>query len=204
MVSPGEVPQRVSTGLNSRAMTIAPAGAPNAGTVYVSNTGDGTLTVIRPDNAVTVVDGFTAPSAVEAAPAGAVGAGTVYLIDGQLLRVLDAQGRPVREIADLRATHLTLAPAGTPLAGTVYVSGDQGHTVTAIDPATWRASTLATGRRPGAMSVAPAGTPNAGTVYIANLGDGTVTAVAPRATSGDTVAVGDLPIDIHIVPNTQN
>jgi hypothetical protein len=45
----------MTVGLHPCSAAIAPGGAPNAGTVYVTNTGEPTASVIRTDGTVSII-----------------------------------------------------------------------------------------------------------------------------------------------------
>ena len=65
----GTLVATIAVGLGPTGVAVAPPGTPNAGQVYVTNTGDGTVTVIDPDGTVSatiaVGDG---PTGVVVAP----------------------------------------------------------------------------------------------------------------------------------------
>ena len=86
-----------------------------------------------------------------------------------------------------------IAPAGTPNAGTIYVSSyvtnDTVGTVSVIRPNGTKGATITVGKSPCLPAVAPAGTPNAGTIYVPN-GDDTVSVIRPDGTKGATITVG--------------
>ena len=95
---------------------------------------------------------------------------------------------------------LAVAPAGAPLAGTVYVGHAAGADLTAITADTFTVSSIRAGTRPSQLAVAPAGTPTAGTLYTTNFVDNTISVVPPGRTTGDTIPVADHPSTIQIVP----
>ena len=112
---------------------MAPAGTPNAGTVYIVNAGTtsamGALSVVgpRPSVASVIPISTTTLGALAIAPAGTPKAGTIYLGD-------------------------SFTSPGAP-----------GHTVSVIGPGATTASAIDVGIRPDALAIAPAGTPNTGT-----------------------------------------
>ena len=56
------------------------------------------------------------------------------------------------------------APTGTPNAGDVYVTDNNGSTVSVINPNNHVIATIPVGNNPAGLAVSPAGTPNAGDV----------------------------------------
>lgn len=206
-------------------LNIAPAGTPNAGTVFIPDSRTGTVSVIAPHagSAATVRVGV-GPTEALIAPAGTpTTARTAYVAnighDGQnIITVIaphatkTAHTIPVGNEGD--GTHIngndfvfggfTIAPAGTPEAGTLYIphhGAGAGSTVSVIAPHATTATNMKVGKGPISAVVAPAGAPNAGTVYVLNVGNGnghTVSVIAPGATTSTTIAVGRGPVSYAI------
>ena len=119
-------------------LAVAPAGTPNAGTVYIVNAGTtsamGALSVVGPDASVASVIpiGTTTLGALAIAPAGTPKAGTIYLANfsspgapGHTVSVIGPGATTASAIdVGIRPDALAIAPAGTPNAGTVYVSNE--------------------------------------------------------------------------------
>jgi YVTN family beta-propeller protein len=195
-----------------------------AGTAYVSNQGDGTVSVIPPGHlkvSATIRVGRQ-PRPVSVAPTGTPNAGTVFVAnqgDGTVSMIDPGSNRATTFRVGHGPTGVLVAPEGTPLPGTAYVvSTGTGHeaTVSVIDPnATKAHATIpvqdesngtqvhGTTFTLGAVALAPAGTSNAGTLYIPNHGGGsgnTVSVIAPGATTATSIKVGRGPLDALIAP----
>ncbi len=190
---------RLAVGANPTDMAIAGPGRPDAGTVYAAVTGDGTVAVLDGGTGeIRQLTGFRAPMRIALAGADAPDPRAVYVLDADGLQVV-GEGS-VRRSVDLpdEPTDLVVAPAGTPNAGTVYVS-DASGSLAAIDPATLAVTGLRVGRHPTAVTVFPAGSPRPGEIATANLIDGTVSLLSPDGSTHRSIDVGDLPVDVRVI-----
>lgn len=97
--------------------------------------------------------------------------------------------RPATITLGIKPFLISIAPAGTPRAGTAYVANSGGKTVSVISPDGTKVATMTVGLHPCSAAIAPGGAPNAGTVYVTNTGeptasvirtDGTVSIIRPR------------------------
>ena len=163
---------------------------PATHTVYVTNTWDGTVSVI--DEATRAV---TATIPVGTYPAGVAvdpAAGTVYVTNGTGVSVIDAATRAVTATIPVGTS-----PAGVavdPSTHTVYVANEGGGTVSVIDAATRAVTaTIPVGSYPYGVAVDPA----THTAYVTNFGDGTVSVIdeATRAVTA-TIPVGSDPVGV--------
>jgi YVTN family beta-propeller protein len=135
-----------------------------AGTVYVANSGAGTVSVIdEKTNAVTATIGVGSdPDGVAVNPA----AGTVYVTNRQsdTVSVIDAATNAVTATIGVGSS-----PDGVavdPAAGTVYVTNGQSDTVSVIDAATNAVTATITIPATDGYPDAVAADPAAGTVYV--------------------------------------
>jgi ABC-type multidrug transport system fused ATPase/permease subunit/streptogramin lyase len=80
--------------------------------------------------------------------------------------------------------------------GTLWVTNPLGSTVTRIDPATGRAQTIRTGRRPAGMATA------GDDLWVVNAGGGTVTRLRDGGRARETFRVGGNPLGIAVVDGT--
>jgi YVTN family beta-propeller protein len=178
-----------------------------AGTVYVANSGAGTVSVIdAATNAVTATIGVGSdPKGVAVDPA----AGTVY--------VTNSTGAGTVSVIDAATNALTATiPVGSepvgvavdPAVGTVYVANSGAGTVSVIDAATntvtatipIKPAEFAQYANPFAVAVDPA----AGTVYVTNDNSGSagtvsVIDVATNAVTA-TIYVGEVPEGVAVDP----
>ena len=193
---------------------IAPAGTPNAGTVYLNNQGasyDGkTVATIEPNGTTSLIAVGSAPEHPVIAPAGTPNAGTVYVsnlgsanADGNTVTAIATDGTTKTITVGKGPTPGVIAPAGTTNAGMVYISNtgsktSDGETITVIKP-DGTTTTVKAGTRPVSGVIAPAGTPNAGTLYVPDAGSaapgasgvGTfVTVVSPAGESTNIAVSG--------------
>jgi YVTN family beta-propeller protein len=176
------------------------AADPVAGTVYVTNTGDNTVSVI--DAATSTVTATipvgTNPEGVAADPA----AGTVYVTTvnagGAAVSVIDAATNAVTATIPIGSDSFGVAV--DPAAGTVYATSSLDGTVSVIDAATNAVTaTIPVGSDPAAVAVDPA----AGTVYVTNQGDNTVSVIdAATSTVTATIPVGAGPEGVAADPAT--
>ena len=169
---------------------------PAAGTVYVTNNGDGTVSVIdAATRAVTAtIPVGSGPDGVAVDPA----AGTVYVTNNGAgtVSVIDAATRAVT--ATIPVGSCPYGVAVDPAAGTVYVTNYRGATVSVIDAATRAVTaTIPVGPVPWEVAVDPA----AGTVYVTNGGPRTVSVIdaATRAVTA-TIPVGSDPSGVAVDP----
>ena len=147
---------------------------PATHTAYVTNTDDGTVSVIdAATNAVTAtIPVGTSPFGVAVDPA----AGTVYVANDSAdgtVSVIDAATRAVT--ATIPVGSYPFGVAVDPAAGTVYVTNYRDGTVSVIDAATRAVTaTIPVGTSPWEVAVDPA----AGTVYVTSaLPGGTVSVI---------------------------
>jgi YVTN family beta-propeller protein len=169
------------------------AADPTAGTVYLANAGDGTVSVI--DVATNKV---TATIAVGTEPAGVAvdhAAGTVYVTNHSVgtVSVIDEATNKVTGTIKVGT-----GPAGVAVdhtTGTVYVTNHSVGTVSVIHVATNKVTgTIKVGTDPAGLAVDP----TAGTVYVLNSTDGTVSVIsAPRPAPVPTA----LTARIHLGPH---
>ena len=182
----------IPVGTNPYGVAVDPA----AGTVYVTNQSDGTVSVI--DEATSAVTATipvgTNPYGVAVDPA----AGTVYVTNqsDDTVSVIDEATSAVT--ATIPVGYAPRGVAVDPAAGTVYVTNYDGasSTVSVIDAATNTVTaTIPVDSNPDGVAVDPA----AGTVYVTRPFGGTVsvidaainavTAIIPVAAGPDGVAV---------------
>ncbi len=196
---PGEV--------SATAVAVAPANTPQAGAVYASGAGgvEVFLPSGGPPTSMEVPHVELSGVAVEPGTGivlAASGDGEFTSERGQLFRISPLGS----EIASLPlglgavGASLVIAPAGTPAAGTAYVSNLVDHTVSVIAPSSARAQEIHVGFRPGVLAIAPAGTPNAGTVYVAGSKSDVIAILPPHATHATMRRVGRAPTDIAVAP----
>ncbi|WP_328916020.1 MULTISPECIES: hypothetical protein [unclassified Streptomyces] len=209
----GTVRQLPAAGQSVGALVVAPAGTPNAGTVYALLTGEETadrvMTVLRPDGTTATVPLPAAPLLALVAPAGTPDAGTVYVSGtpsaGSAPPVV-AYG-PTGKIRTLVAGYVkAVAPAGTPAAGTLYVEQNVDAThdkLVAVAPsgATQTLIAQVDGVDTLEVEVAPAGTPGAGTLYVvAYAANGMRVHVIPPSGGGSVVDLPDGKTGITVAP----
>ena len=155
----GAVTATIPVGSGPSGVAVDPA----AGTVYVTNNYDGTVSVINEaTGAVTAtIPVGPHPYGVAVDPA----AGTVYVTNDNRHGVGDQRGDPRRDRHHPRRPR----PDGVavdPAAGTVYVTNAGAGTVSVIDTATGAVTaTIPVGSDPYEVAVDPA----AGTVYVTNV-----------------------------------
>ncbi len=210
-----------SSATDTESSPPGPPGSTGAGTAYVIGarhpytSHSGEVSIIDPGslNVAATVDLGNVPYTVVVAPAGTPDAGTVYVTSldgpdeqrafrqGHTVSVIDPGATTVTAAIDVAdgAAELAIAPAGTPNAGTLYVSG--GHAVSVIDPgATGVATTIPVDGLAGNLAIAPDGTPNAGTVYLLSR-DGTLSVIDPNTnTVTGTIDVGSGAENLAIAP----
>jgi YVTN family beta-propeller protein len=190
----------------------AAAADPAAGTVYVTNSKDGTVSVIdAATNAVTATIAVGSdPDGVAVDPA----AGTVYVANygDNTVSVVNAATNAVT--ATIMVGSDPTAVAVDPAAGTVYVTNFKDGTVSVINEATNTVTdTITIPAIQGVGEPAPVGValdPAAGTVYVTNIasgpvGDGMVSVidVATNAvTATISVYVGNDPDGVAVDPAT--
>ena len=208
-------------------MVIAPAGTPNAGTVYVANPGifgkgrDGnTVTAIKPDGVTSTITVGDVPEGMVIAPLGTPNAGTLYVSNygnngaGNTVSVVRPDGTiSTFTISGQTPSPPAVAPTGTPNAGTVYVigkSGDSGILTVLLPTGGVKTSAAAVGYCGQGVVIAPLGTPHAGSVYVCDEGPAssggeaggegsTVTEIRPDGTT-TMIAVGKGAGGVAIAP----
>ena len=165
----------ITVGNNPWGMVVSPNGA-----VYVTNLGDGTVSVIKGDRVTTTISVGKAPGPMVVSPDGTVYVtnfddGTVSVIKGDRVSTTIGVGRGPDSLA--------VSPAGT-----VYVTNSYDATVSVIkgDRVTTTISGL--GTVPSGATMAPDGS-----VYVINTSDGTVSVITgDRVTT--TISVGKAPV----------
>jgi RNA polymerase sigma factor (sigma-70 family) len=195
VVSPdGTVSGHIALGGWTFDVAVAPAGSPNAGTVYASSnksTADGEgVYVISPQGKVeTPLHGGADPTGI------AVGAdGTIYVVNNAqpgTLAILTPSGqRNVVTVGDY-PQWVTVASAGTPNAGTIYVSNTalngKGSVSVLAPNTTTVASTivLPNSATPEGLAVMPQLEPNAATAAPSSSTASTPETAGP-STGGDS------------------
>lgn len=145
------------------------------GTVYVTNAGANTLSILTPTDAVTVSVGRT-PQAVQTDPNGRV---WVVNTGDDTVSVLSSTGTPLRAPIAVGDTPVGLAVGSD---GSVYVANAAGNSVTVISPVTLAVTrTITVGSTPGGIT-----TSADGRIWVANYGDGTLSVIAPADQYGIT------------------
>ncbi len=194
---------------------VAPPGTPNAGTLYLGNRDDNSVTAIQPDGTAATIHLLEEPTRLaRVSPAGTPNAGTVYVLSEYAATAIAPDHSTSRIALPAVPGFASIAPAGSPNTGTVYVAnypadGGNGNSLTAIKP-DGTTSVLAAGVVvPGrGLPIAPAGTPNAGTVYVINndwFGDGnTVTSIGPDGSTTSTTVGRDPGVFAFAGPGTPN
>lgn len=178
---------KTHVGTSPGGLAVSPPGTPQAGAVFVSETGSRVneqalghiVTIVGPDGgirrSVTVGKG---PGPIAIVPAGVPGAGTAYVLNqGEDLDIGAApQVQTVTRIQpggstrtfrlDQTPQSVVVAAKGTPEAGTVFIAANNGQfgSLVAIRP-DGRMNVLSRGVGGTPLAIAPAGTPNAGTVF---------------------------------------
>jgi YVTN family beta-propeller protein len=139
------------------------------GTVYVTNSGANTLSIIDPTtNAITTTNVGRTPQAVTV---GADGRAWVVNTGDNTVTVTNASGNTLHTVT------VGQAPSAITLGtdGTAYVANSADNTVTVIDPTSYAASkTITVGTTPTGIA-----TGADGRIYTANYGDGTITLIDP-------------------------
>jgi ABC-type transport system substrate-binding protein/class 3 adenylate cyclase len=166
--------------------------AVGAGSVWVANAGDGTVSEVNP-SAQRVVG---VPIYVGNGPTGiAVGGGAVWValsLDGAVAKIDPHTDRVVKTFSV--GTNPTRVAFGF---GKVWVTNESVGTVTPIDPARGVAeSPIAVGRGPNGLAV------DAGAVWVSNSLDGTVSRLDPSTLAVTASRVGDDPQGITVVGDT--
>jgi YVTN family beta-propeller protein len=180
----------------------APASAQITNTVYVVNSGDGTVAA----DSVTAID--TQTNLVSGTiTVGNDPGGIAITPDGTEALVTNTSDDNVTPIDTATNTPGTVIPAGdgpsgiaiTPNGMTAYVADFNGKTVTPIDiPTGTPGSPITVGNGPSGIAI----TPDGKTVYVANQTDGSVTPIATATnTAGTTISVGTDPQAIAITPD---
>jgi YVTN family beta-propeller protein len=164
------------------------AADPAAGTVYVANVNDDTVSVIdTATNTVTAtIPVGSHPIYVAADPA----AGTVYVtnVNDDTVSVINAATNTVT--ATIPVGSGPVGVATDPAAGTVYVTNQGDDTVSVINAATNTVTaTTPVGTTPAGVAVDP----STHTAYVANAGDDTVSVISP-----------DLPVPVTTVTSSQD
>nr|WP_293052296.1 YncE family protein [Mycobacterium sp.] len=128
-------------------MAVAPAGVPDAGDVFVTNSGSDTVSVIGYNTAhdtFSVVDTITvtAPTGVAVAPAGVPDAGDVFVtndVSSGTVSVINPSTEQVFDTITVGSSHgfenepqLAVIPAGFTGAGDVYVANMDSGTVSVL------------------------------------------------------------------------
>jgi len=170
-----------------------------AGTVYVVNTGGGTVSVIN-----------AATRAVTATiPVGSYPWGVAVDPTARTVYVANAGGGTVSVISTATRAVTATIPVGSgptgvavnPARGTVYVTNTDDGTVSVINAATRAVTaTIPVGSHPYGVAVNPA----RGTVYVTNNGAATVSVInaATRAVTA-TIPVGSQPDEVAVDPATR-
>jgi YVTN family beta-propeller protein len=200
----GAVPASAAGGYTVTA-TIAVGSFPSGvavdsavGTVYVVNSGGGSVSVI--DEATGTV---TATIAVGIAPTGIAvdpAAGTVYVVNHatDTLSVIDEATGTVT--ATIAVGSGAAGVAVDPTTGNVYVTDHAASSVSVIDAATNSVTgTIAVGAEPAGVAVDS----TTGTVYVTNTTDGTVSVIdEATGTVTATIGVGTQPAGVAVDPTT--
>ena len=163
--------------------------AVGAGTVWVANAGDGTVSEVNPTAQRVVGE----PIYVGNGPTGiAVGLGAVWValsVDGAVARIDPDTDRVVKTFSV--GTNPTRVAVRF---GRVWVTNESVGTVTPIDPVHNVAeSPIAVGRGPNGLAV------GAGAVWVTNSLDGTVSRIDPNTLAVTASRVGDDPQGVTVV-----
>lgn len=150
------------------------------GTVYVTNAGANTLSILTPTDVVTVSVGRT-PQAVQTDPTGRV---WVVNTGDDTVSVLSSTGAPLSAPIAVGDTPVGLAVGGD---GSVYVANAAGNSVTVISPVTLTVTrTITVGSTPSGIAASADGR-----IWLANYGDGTLSVIDPA----DQHAITTLELD---------
>jgi DNA-binding beta-propeller fold protein YncE len=147
-----------------------------AGDVLVTNRGDGTLSVVSPDNHVveTLYVG-PKPTRVAVAPPGVPNAGSIYIIHAETndatasITIVNQSGAVAGHLPGGRSPRaIAIAGPGTPHPGSIYVATSDA-TITIIPTNKGAERTIRLGRQAFALAIAPAGTPRPGRIYLCEI-----------------------------------
>jgi YVTN family beta-propeller protein len=182
----------ISVGADPVGVAVDPA----AGTVYVANSNDDTVSVI--DEATGAVTATTpvgsAPFWVAADPASR----TVYVTNNNDGTVSAISAVTSRVLGTIRVGTDPFGVAVNPAAGTVYVANSYDDTVSVIyAPTRAVIDTIPVGSDPYGVAVDPV----TGTVYVTNFSADTVSVIDPATdTVTATIPVGSGPIGVAVDP----
>ncbi len=183
VIGPGDEP-RISAAVDVGQRPSAVASG--YGSVWVTNSTDGSVSRIKPGTEVSV------PVSVGASPSGvAVGAGAVWVAnsgDATVSKIDPATSRTVTIPVRPGPTGIIVA------AGKVWVTNTLDASISEIDPAT---NQVRAGLHVGASPTGIAY--GAGSLWVTNQADGTVSRINPVARAvEDTITVGNGPVGIAV------
>ena len=202
----------VTVGNGPIAVAIAPTG-PNAGSAYVLNPKDGTVSVVGTNGTISStisvpIPAFSLwyhPTDIAFAPAGPE-AGFAYIASHKTdgITVLNTSNTVVDHLplSSGDTGSIAVSPTGSKL-GYIYVTNPNASTVTVYGTDHKVAATIPVGDSPYGVAISSTG-PNAGFAYVANSNDGTVSVIDTTLKVVATVGVGIGPLGIAVAPSGPN